>query len=136
MAAHALWEARDAKSQVNAADRAQMTFAKHGARFGAVLARRPSVDAISGRAIGNASHHAVPIVKVFRDLATFGRAAKKAYSPQLTARTRRSPASQGRLQNIPNCMLPGCEPLAVSCELKDIAEHSQIQISLVSAVGC
>jgi hypothetical protein len=61
--AHALREARNAESQIDAADRAKMALAKHSVLFGAVLTRRPGVDTISGRTIGNASHDSFPVRK-------------------------------------------------------------------------
>src|SRR5208282_776907 len=64
--AHALREARNPKPQINTADRAKMAVAEQRALFRSVLACRPGVDAIFGRAIGNASHDASPMMKVFR----------------------------------------------------------------------
>src|SRR5271170_2931016 len=85
--AHALREARNAESQINTADRAKMAVAEQRTVFSAVLARRPRVDAIFGRAIGNAPHHVGPMVKVSRrrpKTRRSGLALQEADSRQLT----------------------------------------------------
>lgn len=55
---------RNAKPQINSANRSEMAFAEQRVHFGAVLARRPGVNAIPGRAIGNAPHDSFPVTRV------------------------------------------------------------------------
>jgi hypothetical protein len=61
---HPLRKTRNTKPQINAADRSEMASAKQRVLFGAVFARRPSVNALPGRAIGNATHDSFPVTKM------------------------------------------------------------------------
>jgi hypothetical protein len=53
------------QTQVSAADGADVAETEHGVLFSAASARFPGVDAIPGRAIGNASHLSFSAIEIF-----------------------------------------------------------------------
>jgi hypothetical protein len=61
---HPFRKTRNAKPQINAADRSEMAFAEQRILFGAIFACGPSVNAFAGRAIGDAPHDSFPVTKV------------------------------------------------------------------------